>query len=72
MEMLFTAEQIEEFAVLFNDSTVRIRDGGTTPEYVLVVILKNGTEFYLIDSESVLEIRFKKLKETQILSAIMM
>ncbi len=61
-DILFTAEQLEEFTALFNDSIVHLRDGGTTPDYVLVVILKNGTEFHLIDSESILEIQFKKIE----------
>jgi hypothetical protein len=61
-DILFTAEQLEEFTALFNDSIVHLRDGGTTPDYVLIVILKNGTEFHLIDSESILEIQFEKIE----------
>ena len=59
--VVFTTEQIEEFTALFNESVVHIRDGGTTPEYVLTVLLKNGTEFHLDDAESILEVHFKKI-----------
>ena len=60
-DILFTTEQIEEFAALFNDSLVHIRDGGTTPDYFLTVTLKNGTEFRLDDTGSILAVYFKKI-----------
>lgn len=60
--ILFTAEQIEHFAALFSASTVKIIEGATTPDYVVTVTLKNGTEFHLDDSENDLEVYFSKIK----------
>ena len=58
-----TEKQIGRFVALFNESTVRILKGETTPDYYLLVELKNGTSFRIEESETNLAVYFTRIAE---------
>ena len=65
-----TTAQVEEFVSLYNKSTVKYLEVGTTPDYIVTITFKDGTTLKLSDEEDRLEVGYYKIVNSELVTFI--